>query len=306
MKILFFNPDGGAALYIVKGYINAFKELGHEAKVWDGNMYSWEIFKPDLYIGCSGWPQQLPKKRKCKIVLHVNPYSNNKIISESNWPNINESQENINWVVKQNPDILFGYGDDKLIGKHWNYWVEKKNISIIGLPTAADSTIYKKENIKPKYDISFVGGRWGYKSISFTEWLDPILKKYKNHTIYGWGGWENTKFNYQGQINTKDMVSLFNMTRICPAISEPHTHTYGIDIPERIFKTALCDCLTITDKIVNFDFTPMAKTPKEMVELVEYYLINEKKRKDLSREQKDYVLKNHTYIIRVNKLLECI
>jgi spore maturation protein CgeB len=307
MRILIFNPDGGAALYIVQGYINAFKELGHEIKIWDGKPSSWNFFSPDIYVGCSGWQQPIPKKRKCKVILHVNPYGKNKITPEKKWINIDENPENINWVMEQNPDLLFGYGNDRLIGRHWNYWLEKKGIPVIGLPTAADSGIYKKKNLKSQYDISFVGGRWGYKSISFEKWLDPILKKHKNHIIYGWGGWERTGFNYSGEIKTKDTVDLFNSTKICPAISEPHTHIYGIDIPERIFKTALCGCLTITDKIEDLnEFSPMAETPEKMLELVEYYLKKEKERKELSEIQRKYVLKNHTYIKRTQKLMEYI
>ena len=306
-KILTFNPDGGAAYYIIHGYINAFIELGHEARMWDGNIKNWN--NPDIYIGSSGWKQDIPSNHKnTKIVIHVNPWGKNKITPLS----INESSKNIDWVIKQNPDIVFGYATGNLIDMYWSYWIEKAGIPVLGLPTAADSTLFNiNSNIKQSYDIGFVGGRWNYKNKSISKWLDPILEKYKNHIIYGWGGWQNTKFNYRGsEIN--DISVVFNSSKICPAISE-HTHEYGIDIPERIFKTALCNCVAITDKISYFEeynipdsVIPMANTPDEMMIIIEKLLDDSKIRKIISKEQHDVVLKYHTYIKRVQTLLDSI
>lgn len=305
-KILLFNPDGGAPYYIVRGYINAFRALGHEAGLYDGK--SWN--HPDIFINDSGWRQEVPLNHKrTKLVIHVNPWGKYKIKPE----NINEPYDVIDWVRNQKPDLLFGYAMGNLINKFWNYWIEKMGIPVLGLPTAADSTIFKPDkNIEPFYDVSFVGGRWNYKNKSLDKWLDPLLYKFKNHIIYGWGGWQNTPFNYKGS-EIKDIVKVFNESRICPAISEPHTQEFGIDIPERIFKTALCNCVTITDKIKQFEdynipdgIIPMAKSPEEMITLAEKYISSPKLAKELTAEQQHIILERHTYIVRAQNILDHI
>lgn len=313
MRILTFAPDGGAAFYIIKGYINAFTYLGHEICTWDGNIETWKNFKPDLYIGCSGWRQAIPKNNKCKIIIHVNPWGSKRIDKKQGWPDINEPRAAINWVIEQNPDFVFGYAQGQLLDWYWNFWIEKAGIPVIGLPTAADSTMFKYKRTPSKHMISFIGGRWPYKAMSFGKWLDPIFKQHKNHIIYGWGGWQGTGFNYKGSIEDNKVAAIFNSSKICPAISEPHTHDYGIDIPERIFKTGLCSCLTITDKINNIveyeltqDTFPMAKTPDEMLSLVERYLSDERERINLSKEQANIIEKSHTYIKRAEKILRML
>ena len=170
MKVLICHRPGGAWGYITDGFVNAFKSQGHETQRWDGNTDSWFLFEPDLYIGCSGHKQPMPDDDSTKTAIHVNPHGPIDLGS------INEPSSNINWVVDKNPDVVFGYGqeNDKNL---WSYWSERYGIPWIPMPTAADKTLFYRDELNNKqYDIVYLGGRWDYKAKTIDKFLLPTLR----------------------------------------------------------------------------------------------------------------------------------
>ena len=104
MRVLLTHRPGGAYGHISEGWLNAFKHTGHDVVRWDGSTSSWESFNPNIYIGCSGHRQPIPKHRKiCRVAIHVNPFGGTNT-------GVNESQDAIDWVKEQKPDLVFGYG----------------------------------------------------------------------------------------------------------------------------------------------------------------------------------------------------
>ena len=103
MKIMLCHRPEGAFGYITDGWQNALHDRGYEVRRWDGDASSWREYQPDLYIGCSGHKQPIPSNRnECQVAIHVNP------CGPVNIDGINESQDNINWVVDQKPDLYLG------------------------------------------------------------------------------------------------------------------------------------------------------------------------------------------------------
>jgi hypothetical protein len=304
MRILICNRPGGAFGYISDGWLNALRDKGHIVRRWDGYVETWQEFSPQLYIGCSGHRQPIPARRgDCKIAIHVNPLGPVSI------GGINETDDNIKWVLLQRPDVVFGYGfeSDRLI---WSGWTTNYNIPWVPLPTAGDRIIFKElaGSIRP-HDIVYLGGRWPYKSQTIDTFLLPVIRSKEFYSsIRGWGDWPPGICD--GGLPEDEACSFLNGGKIGPCISEPHTHNYGIDIPERMFKLALCGTLAICDSasMIKQHVLSMivSKNSTDFHDLCRYYIRNDVDRIAAVKQQQIEVLNNHTYHHRMQSLLDAL
>jgi len=300
VKVLLCSRPGGAFGYITDGWLNALHDRGHSVRRWDGIENSWADFAPDLYIGCSGHKQPILHNRNCKIAIHVNPHG------PVNIDGINESQDNIKWTLNQNPDVVFGYGheDDRLI---WSDWTAEYNIPWVPMACAGDRILFNQiqPNDRP-FDLIYLGGRWAYKAQTIDSYLLPVLKnKEIKYSVRGWGDWPSGVCD--GILPEDGANQFLNSGRIGPCIAEMHTHQYGIDVPERAFKLALCGTLVIHDAVpIMKRFIPsaiVAQNPKNFAELCLHYIQNEDERLEMVNKQKAEVLAVHTYHHRIQTLL---
>ena len=303
MRILMVRRVSGAFGYITDGMVNALRSKGHEVKRFDGEMKTWDEFDPDVYIGCSGHRENIPiEGRRAKVAIHVNPYGPVSIPG-----GINESQESVDWVKKQKPDVVFGYGfdEDAIL---WSYWHQRANTRWIPMPTAADATIFSDLNLERKNQIIYLGGRWTYKAKTIDSYLLPVLNSFRGKwKLYGWGDWPEGMSS--GELPQHEVNEFYNTGRVAPCISEIHTHTHNIDIPERVFKACLAGCLPIHDTVPVLSRVipglPVAKDPNDFLALHAHYLApaSEKELKEKSIRLRDYVFKTHTYHQRLYRLL---
>lgn len=303
MRVLLPARPGGAWGYITDGMYNVFRLLGHEVIRWDGQENTWNDFAPDLYIGCSGHLQPIPRARNAKVAIHANPYG------PVNIEGINESPQVIEAVARHNPDAVFGYGfeKDRIL---WSYWKEKLGIKWVPFPTAADTSIFKQvvDARERSLDLVYLGGRWAYKGLSIDAFLKPILMKGNvSYKLHGWGDWYPGVCS--GILPEDKACEFLNTGKVGPCISERHTQVYGIDIPERCWKIPACGVLAIHDPVPGLkDVFPsclVAGSPEEMMELVYYYSRpeNTDERCEVLKLQQECVLRNHTYFHRIYKLL---
>ena len=307
LTIFIANSKSGAFYEISKGWANAFRRGGHTTVHWEGDPPTWNKHNPDIYIGCSGWRQQIPRPSKAQIAIHANPYCDEKI--QTGGPIINENPNAITWVVAQKPKFVFGYGHQDDMYQWWYKWKRDHGINLVGMPNAADVTIYRPASPTPNLacDVGWVGGYWDYKAINMDKYIVPVARKFK--TI--WLGWSGPKDLWRGRAEQDQVVGLFNSAKICPCVVEPHTTKYGIDIPERLFKVAACGALTISDPVHGIDryfspdILPTASDPDTYMQLCERYIkMDETQRKAQANKLKSEVLRNHTYFNRVQTLLK--
>lgn len=303
MKIFICNRPGGAFGYITDGWVNALRKRGHDVRRWDGLEQSWRAFGPNLYIGCSGHKQPIPLDNSCKIAIHVNPYG------PVNIEGINESEENIRWVLRQKPHAVFGYGheEDRLL---WSYWTKNHSIPWVPMPCAGDSVLFSDsipQNDR-QYDIVYLGGRWAYKGKTIDAYLLPALRHCNKHglktCVRGWGDWPT---GVCSGVLPEDESNLFlNDGRVGPCISEIHTHNYGIDIPERVFKLALAGTLPIHDPVpVIKRYLPsvvVAQNTQNFADLCRHYAEHHAEREQKIKQVRDEVLSAHTYFHRMSTL----
>jgi hypothetical protein len=311
LNILCCNPNGGAFLYITRGWEDALKALGHNFQRWDGTDEMLEKFKPNIYLGCSGWPQPFPQWAKdsfgTKIAIHVNPWGSTVLEPLAKEPNVNEKKKTIEWVERQNPDFLYCYGIEEDIGHMWNKW-EENIAGVIPMPCGGNAVAHKPVTPNPKFfcEVGFIGGFWNYKAMNLRKYLVPVLNVRKAQ-VYGWGGWKHPK--YKGQIADEDVNKLFSSAMVSPSMVEPHTARYGIDIPERMFKVPLaggftiCDPCKGLDRYVDPEIFPMSKNPAEYAKLINYYIKHDQERINLRKKQRIAILKEHTYFSRIQGFL---
>lgn len=302
MKVLLCNRPSGAFGYITDGWANALRDKGHKVQRWDGNENSWASFAPDLYCGASGHKQPIPPRRNCKIAIHVNPYGPVDI------QGINESQENIRWTLNQKPDAVFGYGQesDRLL---WSYWTQRHNIPWVPMPTAGDRIVFKQTrplSDRP-LDVVYLGGRWAYKGLTIDSYLVPLLEsKEVSYKLHGWGDWQPGLCS--GVLADDKACDFLNSGKIGPCISEQHTHSYGIDIPERAFKIALCGALVVHDAALSIkQLIPsalVAHNSEQFQQYIRYFSRPDKQmeRMGLVAQQCAEVLSGHTYHHRMSTL----
>lgn len=306
MNILICHRPGGAFGYITDSWINCLRDKGHDVRRWDGTQESWRAFRPHLYIGASGHKQPIPPQHGAKIALHVNPYGPVAI------DGINESPDSIKWTLAQKPNAVFGYGqeDDRLL---WSYWTTRHGIPWVPMPTAADRTFFKE--IVPldqrQYDVVYLGGYWQYKGTTLDAYLLPILMKGEmSYKLHGWGHWPTGVCS--GILPDDQATQFLNSGRVGPCVSERHTHSHGIDIPERVFKTILCGLLAVHDAVPALrKMLPsivLCQTPEQFYQECLYYSRPENfhDRLKIVRQQQAEVLAAHTYHHRLAKLFETL
>ena len=308
MRILVCNRPDGAFGFISDGWINALANRGHKVSRWKGDPLSWTEFKPDLYIGCSGHKQSIPASRGiCKVAIHVNPYGPVKV------KDIDETTINIQWTMSQRPDVVFGYGheSDRIL---WSHWTAREGVPWVPMPTAGDATLYHDnyaDESSKRSDVVYLGGRWPYKGKSIDKFLLPMLADERiTSRVYGWGEWPPGIS--LGKLDDNQVCQFLGSGRVAPCISEPHTQQYGFDIPERMFKAALCGTLVIHDSVPDLKkLMPsvlVSQSPSNFLDLCVHYSrsANSNDRIELARLQRREVLDGQTYHHRMRTLLEAV
>ncbi|MFA5767781.1 MAG: glycosyltransferase [Candidatus Paceibacterota bacterium] len=303
MRVLFCNKPDGAFGFITDGMINALNDVGVTTARWDGKRETWDSFSPDAYIGCSGHRQPIPYSPKCKKAIHVNPSGPIRVE-----PDINEKPDTINWVVAQDPTVVYGYGHES-DREYWSYW-DRNKLPWVPMATAGDATIFKSTNgTHDKCDIGYIGGRWPYKAKGIDTYLLPVLRdKAISHMVYGWGNWPADL--PVRRIADKDVPAFLANCRIVPCISEPHTLEHGIDLPERAFKAALSGAVIVHDPAKGLDrYLPhviTASNPKVFHYEIKGLLKDHSWLPKIAQQQRDDVLEAHTYHHRMATLMSAM
>ena len=306
MKVLFCNRPSGAFGYITDGMYNAMKAAGHTVGRWDGKPQSWANFAPDLYCGSSGHRQPIPSTRTTKIALHVNPYTDEKIVA--NGVTINEAQHAIDWTVAQRPDLVFGYGHET-DRRLWCKWTINHGIEWVPMPTAGDSTLFQNLDLPRDIDFGYIGGYWKYKANNIDKYLMPLAKACKSRIKIHGRDWPHNAG--ATPIDDDAVVGFYNRIKIAPCIAEPHTTEWGIDLPERLWKASLCGAVVVHDHVKGLErYMPSVVTASTTEEYIKTcqdltHLPNAELA-SLAERQRSEVLKSNTYFRRMAVICDAL
>lgn len=295
---------GGAMKWIYEGYFRAWRSLGYESIFYDqldeiSPKSDYYIMAIDPHIRNEDHLSILKNSRKTFLYVQPNefpsPWGNHPNFQCYCPSGIIESlnlSDNIHyWGFFNNSDMF-------------TKW--KKDINYI--PLAFDHIGYQPiKNKDLEYDVCYVGGT---ANNGFNE-KEGIMDDYFGEII-------ESKYNIKCRLIVNQNVSLqfesdllFNST-IALNIHDAFQQTLGYDVNERTFKSLGLTGFMISDHVDElkklFPKVPTATDPKSYVRLINTYLAMRESHKDdlmeLKEANRKYILDNHTYVHRVNRLLE--
>jgi spore maturation protein CgeB len=163
---------------------------------------------------------------------------------------------------------------------------------------------------KLKCDIGFVGGYWPHKGLIIDKYLFPLLHPMHKYRVKIFGNQPWKVNQYCGVINDADVKNLFVSAKICPNLSEPHAHEFGIDVNERIFKILYSGGFCISDNVDAYkmfgDGIVIADSPEDFENKINHYLDTPEERVAIAKRGRQYVKDNHTGFHRCSTILsEC-
>lgn len=286
----------GAGKWIYRGYKSAWEQKGFNAEYYtelaeiDGDEYILMTVDSDIDLYNLKYVE---KAQKAFVYVQPNSFP-------SPWgthPNFQClcDDETIQHLNSMENVFLWSFG--KVTDFH-NKWKD-----VYEIPLAFDSVNYKNEKREScGYDVCFVGG-WANNGFNekkkiMLEHLSPFMES-------------NLKCGFfvgKDISHEQENLMLYN-SKVAINIHDAYQKIYGLDTNERTFKSlGLTGCL-ISDEVEClkslFPDLPLANSPQKMLEMVlEYVYKPSSILEEMKESNRLLIEKEHTYISRVNKLLE--
>jgi len=162
------------------------------------------------------------------------------------------------------------------------------------MPWAIDPEDIFDHNLPRDYDLVFVGlidPQRRYKRAKLLEYIEQF------YTVKKFGT------TLKSRLSHKDMSIIYSRAKI--AINEAISHELNF----RVFETLACGTLLLTEPLDGLDLLFTDKKdlvvfqPKNVVELIHYYLTHDDLRKSIAKSGKEKVLKYHTIYKRAEEIL---
>lgn len=321
MKIVISNEQEFAHYYIRLGFAKALTACGHDVIIWDIRKKSaFDMFdeNPDIDILVTQTYNITDGVVKCLLerpYIRVTAKGSDWGYAQNNmdlnkYPILVANNQEIDRILKLHdaigkPNFIDIHYTQNSVNQTHSNWISH-GIKCVGLLSATDISEYinGQYNQDLDCDIGFVGGYWGYKSVSFDDWLIPLCQPSNNYKIKIFGNQPWPTPQYCGFIPSNQVRNLFVSSKICPNISEPHSQVYGHDIIERPFKILSSKGFCISDYVSEMAETVFGKnliyaaSPSEFKEKIDYYLKNENERQKMIELGYNHVMNNHTYFHR--------
>jgi len=174
----------------------------------------------------------------------------------------------------------------------------------------ADINTYGDSRFDPRFecDIGFVGGYWPHKGIVINNYLFPMLSDISKYNVKIFGNQPWPVNQYCGVIADHHVKNLFRSAKVCPNLSEPHAHAFGVDINERIFKILYSGGFCVSDYCKAYsifgDGVVLSKTAYDFRANIDYYINHPEERKTIADKGRDIVIKSHTNFHRIASILQ--
>lgn len=193
------------------------------------------------------------------------------------------------------------YDETKLLSKQFNKivtgykWRHEERIKI-GLNShaalfAANQYLYRDFGLKKIYDVVFIGQNFGNRQM----YVDYLKSNGINVKTFG-SGWSG------GKISQIQMIEIFNQSKIALNFSSSAGHPELKYLKGRVFEIPATGAFLLTEECEELDeYFKVGKelerfsTKEEMLEKVNYYLANDKKRNQIANNGKNKVLENYTF-----------
>lgn len=323
MKIMISNDGPTAHYYIRKGWAQAFTYAGHETVIWNIKekpaFEAFSEFEPDILITQTyNLDRAIIKNIKSRphmfVAMRTGENSSYSDSNKSKYPILNASAEEISLIRELRdstgfPNFMFSHYHQQDINVTHERWIEE-GFKVVGLMNAANLFDYVKGVEKQEFfsELCFIGGYWPYKALTLDKYILPLCSGKYKIKIFGNQPWNTNK--YYGFIPQDQEKHILKSSKICLNVHELHSQELGYDVIERPFKLLSNKCFVISDYVYRlkllFPEMPMAKTPEEFQELINFWIKDENEDEKLAIIERQYkkVLLDHTYFDRCSLILD--
>jgi len=164
----------------------------------------------------------------------------------------------------------------------------------IWLPLAADPSIHKTHDVPKTYDVAYVGGLNPKQNLKRLELLDQIKKEFK--------------------LNIGHLKYYDEMAEVYSSAKIGFNKSIGNDINMRLFEIMSCGTMLLTDQIEGNGIDELFVDKKHLVfyrehnmlDLIRYYLKNDKEREEIAKAGQKEILAKHTYAHRADTMLNTV
>ena len=316
-KVYCLNYNKHAGKWIYDGYQSAWEHLGYELEIAasdEKNQTAYgspvrgtsELLSEEYYIMSSA--NLFVQERYIDALAHSKRsflFVQPRTFAEP-WgrhPNYvcDLNQQWVDEINKLDNVILWTFVSVGEENKHFYSQWDKK---IHTFPLAFDSINYKPQEVEKmkQFDICFVGG---WADNGFNEKRKIILDIFKSfmETDLKCGFFVNKNLTHQQECN------LLANSKLTLNIHDAYQRVLGFDTNERTFKSLGLNGLMVSDTVGQLNqIFPDVRTslePKQLVEITKEILaMPENDREELRQKNKDDILKNHTYVNRVQEMLK--
>ena len=340
MKVLYAirNPYGlGADRWIYDGYKNAFLAEGHQFyTITELDNFQKKVYeiKPDLFLLDFCFLEKNVPKLSYDTLLNLKK-EGTKIFCSTDAGLDKENPQEKRIALFRKYVSLFDLCFSSNAPETMSYFEGMFQKPIYFLPHSADTAIYYPDKPDPRFsdcDIAFVGSFYTQKKTQFEQLLLPLLNKHRV-CIYGQGrGLKDKILRVGGGITRRlklpFLMKAINSARITISPDDErklnasaaicvNIHEYYNDgaskgqSVEREFKVPASGGFQISDYCIGMERyfelgreIVAVKTPEEWFKAIDYYLKNEKARKEIQERGTARVLKEHTRRHRVKELVE--
>ena len=161
------------------------------------------------------------------------------------------------------------------------------------LPFACDPQLHGPQEGERVWDVAFVGTEGG---VPRKFYLQLLRERYPNSSI---GSAEHTQ-----------MASIYSQARV------GFNYSIANDVNMRIFEVLAANILLVTNVLSSDDLGRLGledrrhlicyRTPRELVGLIDYFLVHPAERASIAREGFRVVHERHTYVHRLQQVLTCV
>jgi hypothetical protein len=292
-----------AGYYIYRGYAKAWEFLGYKVHKWQNLtvdvMTGNTIMMSDSDLKKCQTPEMVAGlleflKLAEKIFLFVSPNTFPPPYSEH--PNF------VNWIsgtpeiveAINQMDHIFKWTFCDIKKEYWNLWE-----NVTSVPLAFDSISYKEINDHNwDYDVVYCGG-WANNGFDTKK---TILKKhfeaFKDSGL-------KCGFFIERNLTHEQECKLLTNAKVCINLHDTYQHELQLDTNERTFKALGLGGILVSD--INGQISRIfgkhlmsvsySSSPQNMVDIV-HELAENSDLESLRKENKELILKNHTYIHR--------
>lgn len=188
---------------------------------------------------------------------------------------------------------------------------------VLFFPLAVDTDLYKpvSKNSNYDFDIAFIGNRRMRDIDTYNHYLLPATKY--NLAIYG-NGWDIEGFEkytpfWKKILGYEEAATLYSSIKLSICIhSRWYTDQFHL-VTTRGFHALSCNSLIISDKIpVLQEMLPQGigiiytDGYEETEKLLDKYINDNEEREHIASKGRDWVIRNHTWDIRIEQLLRQI